>query len=76
MSHLDEIAETFLEIQLTKSVDTQRSFDMASMSIEDAYEVQRRVIASRVARGEGVVGYKVGCTSRAIRRQFGLKEPP
>ncbi len=75
MSHLEEIAETFLEIQLTKSVEPQRSFDMASMSKEDAYEVQRRVIASRVARGEKVVGYKVGCTSRAIRRQFGLKEP-
>lgn len=75
MSHLDEIAKTFLQIQLTKSVDPQRTFDMASMSIEDAYEVQRRVIAFRAARGEEVVGYKVGCTSRAIRRQFGLKKP-
>jgi 2-keto-4-pentenoate hydratase len=75
MSHLDEIAESFLQIQLTKSLDPERSFDMASMSMEDAYEVQRRVIASRVATGEGVVGYKVGCTSRAIRRQFGLREP-
>jgi len=75
MAPLDEITEAFLQIRLSKSVDPQHRFDMASLSVEDAYEVQRRVIAARVARGEQVVGYKVGCTSRAIRRQFGLTEP-
>ncbi len=75
MSHLDDIAETFLQIHLTKDANPQPSFDLASLSIEDAYEVQRWVIAARVATGEAVVGYKVGCTSRAIRRQFGLAEP-
>ncbi len=75
MSHLDNIAETFLQIHFTKSAEPQPSFDMASLSVGDAYEVQRRVIAARVARGEKIVGYKVGCTSRAIRRQFGLTEP-
>lgn len=75
MDPLNEIAETFLQIQLTRGVDPPRQFDMAALSIEDAYEVQHRVIASRVASGEIAVGYKVGCTSRAIRRQFGLKEP-
>ena len=75
MSHLDDIAETFLQFHITKNVDPQCGFDMASISTEDAYEIQRRVIAARVASGEVVVGYKVGCTSRAIRRQFGLTEP-
>ena len=75
MSLTDDIANAFLQIHLTKSTDCRRSFDLASLSIEDAYEVQRRVIAARVATGEEVVGYKVGCTSRAIRRQFGLTEP-
>jgi 2-keto-4-pentenoate hydratase len=46
-----------------------------SLSLDDAYEVQRRVVAARTAEGEQVVGYKVGCTSRAIRQQFGLTEP-
>ncbi len=75
MSLLDEIGQAFLQIHLSKGLDAQCSFDVASLSIDDAYEVQRRVIAARVARGEEVVGYKVGCTSRAIRRQFGLAEP-
>ena len=75
MSRLDEIAEAFLKIHFSKTLDPQRNFDLTTLSIDDAYEIQRRVIAARVARGEQVVGYKVGCTSRAIRRQFGLTEP-
>lgn len=75
MSLTDDIAETFLRLHVTKNAESQPSFDLASLSIEDAYEVQRRMIAARVATGEEVVGYKVGCTSRAIRRQFGLAEP-
>ena len=74
MTLLDDVAEAFLQIHLTKSADPQRSFDMASLTIEDAYEVQRRVIAARVERGEKVVGHKVGCTGRAIRRQFGAQD--
>ncbi len=50
-------------------------FDMGALSIDDAHEVQRQVIAARVARGEAVKGYKVGCTSKAIRQQFGLSDP-
>jgi 2-keto-4-pentenoate hydratase len=33
------------------------------------------VIDARVSRGETVVGYKVGCSSKAIREQFALSEP-
>ncbi len=75
MTFLDDVADAFLQIHRSKSLDREHAFDMASLSVEDAYEVQRRVIAARVATGEKVVGYKVGCTSRAIRRQFGLTEP-
>ncbi len=46
-----------------------------TLSINDAYEVQDLVTRMRVNKGESVAGFKVGCTSRAIRSQFGLKEP-
>ena len=75
MTSLDDVSTAFLQIHLSKSHDARYTFDMASLSIDDAYEVQRRMIAARVTRGEEVVGYKVGCISRAIRRQFGLAEP-
>ena len=45
------------------------------LAISEAYQVQNQVCEKRIARGESVVGYKVGCTSRAIRSQLGLAEP-
>ena len=48
---------------------------ISTLSIDEAYSVQQLVIESRLSRGERAVGYKVGCTSSAIRRQFGLNEP-
>ena len=46
-----------------------------ALSIAEAYRVQDLVVARRVAAGERVAGYKVGCTSSAIRAQFGLTNP-
>lgn len=75
MDSLNDVAEAFLHIWLSKTFDSSVDVDIGSLSIDDAYEVQRQVIAARVAQGEHIVGYKVGCTSRAIRQQFGLTEP-
>jgi 2-keto-4-pentenoate hydratase len=75
MRHLAEIADAFLQIHLSKKLDPSVELDMGVLSIDDAYEIQRQVIAAREARGERVVGHKVGCTSKAIRQQFGLSEP-
>ncbi len=44
-------------------------------TVEDAYELQDGLTRLREARGEKVVGYKVGCTSRAIREQLGVAQP-
>jgi 2-keto-4-pentenoate hydratase len=46
-----------------------------NLSIEDAYQVQDLVTKKRINSGEQVVGFKVGCTSSSIRKQFGLEEP-
>jgi len=43
-----------------------------SISMPDAYEIQKRAIALRVARGEPRVGMKMGFTSRAKMIQMGL----
>ena len=45
------------------------------LSIDEAYRVQLGVVARRVAAGERQVGWKVGLTAEAIRRQFGFHEP-
>lgn len=75
MTLVDDVTEAFLQIQSTGKLDAPFGLPIEALSVEVAYEIQRRVIAARVVKGEEVVGYKVGCTSRAIRRQFGLTEP-
>ncbi|RJO73760.1 4-oxalocrotonate decarboxylase [Nocardia panacis] len=45
-----------------------------TLTLEDAYAVQRAGIAARVARGDGVVGVKLGLTSRAKAIQMGVTE--
>src|ERR1700730_15575259 len=40
-----------------------------------AYALQVEIARLREQRGEKVIGYKVGCTSRPIQVQLGVKEP-
>ena len=75
MKDLNEIAELAFQIWETKSLPPDAAVQMESLSLADAYEVQSKVLEQRIAGGEKVVGYKVGCTSGAIRQQFGLTEP-
>jgi 2-keto-4-pentenoate hydratase len=49
--------------------------DITGLTLPQAYEVQDGFLAGRVREGARIVGWKVGCTSAAIRRQFGLSQP-
>jgi 2-keto-4-pentenoate hydratase len=44
-------------------------------SIEDAYAIQAHWTKMREARGEKIVGRKIGLTSAAIQKQLGVNEP-
>jgi 2-keto-4-pentenoate hydratase len=46
-----------------------------ALTLEGAYDLQREVARLREDRGERVIGYKIGCTSRAIQDQLGIREP-
>ena len=72
---LDALAEEMLGVFREHQLIRRTDVELASLSLDQAYAVQARVIAARRATGEGPVGWKVGCTSRAIQEQFGLTEP-
>lgn len=50
--------------------DERAGFDMAT-----AYAIQARLTERRLARGERIVGWKLGYTSAAMREQMGVAEP-
>ncbi len=45
------------------------------LTIDDAYAIQRAGVALRLARGEKLVGWKLGYTSLAMRTQMGIDQP-
>jgi 2-keto-4-pentenoate hydratase len=44
-------------------------------TISEAYALQHRIAQLREQRGEKIIGYKVGCTSKAIQEQLGIDQP-
>lgn len=46
-----------------------------SIGLDDAYAVQDAVAALRVAAGDRVAGYKLGCTGPGTTTQFGMAGP-
>lgn len=49
--------------------------EQIDLTIHQAYAIQAEVARLREARGERVIGYKVGCTSPAVQQQLGIGEP-
>ena len=45
------------------------------LTTAQSYALQTEITRLREERGEKVIGYKVGCTSRPIQVQLGVKEP-
>lgn len=46
-----------------------------SLGLDDAYAIQDELLSRRLARGERLVGAKVGLTSRAKQEAMGVDEP-
>ena len=75
MPDLQSFSDTFLRLFQQHRFAHAGNQPIDSLTLQDAYAVQQMVIDARTGSGEQVVGYKVGCTSKAIRQQFGLSEP-
>ena len=75
MTPIHSLAQKFHTTFYTKQWPGDLSPLVSDLSIAEAYQVQDRVAQMRIDGGEEAVGFKVGCTSQAIRSQFGLQEP-
>jgi 2-keto-4-pentenoate hydratase len=45
------------------------------LTIPQSYELQSEIARLREERGEKIIGYKIGCTSKTIQEQLGVSEP-
>ncbi len=65
---LDEAERTSTQIRQTTSIHPD-------MTLDDAYRVQAAWLDLRLARGETMVGHKIGLTSRAMQAAMNITTP-
>ena len=59
----------------TRQTMPQLSKTWPDMALEDSYDVQRRWVALKQAKGARVIGRKIGLTSRAMQQASKMTEP-
>jgi len=67
----DELYQALIQCQVLEPL-TSRHPDL---TIEDAYAIQQKMMARRLAAGEKVVGKKIGVTSKAVMDMLGVYQP-
>jgi 2-oxo-hept-3-ene-1,7-dioate hydratase len=72
---LDDIARRLYEAEQTRTPIRQLSLDYPDMTVEDAYAVQRALVALKEADGRVVKGRKIGLTSKVMQRAVSIEEP-
>lgn len=71
---LIELAERLTQARLTKTPIVQLSTEH-ELTRSDAYSIQEEGLRHREQKGEVLIGYKMGLTSEAKRRQMNLDAP-
>ncbi|WP_417722021.1 fumarylacetoacetate hydrolase family protein [Salipiger sp.] len=70
-----DASDAILQAERTRKVCPQPSKTWPDMTLEDAYDVQRRWAEARIAGGAKIVGRKIGLTSRAMQQASKMTEP-
>ncbi len=69
------LAGAYDEAEATRKLTRAPSCLYPDLSIEDAYRVQSAWVDLRLAKGEKVIGHKIGLTSRAMQLAVGIDTP-
>lgn len=72
---IDELAAALAAAESAARPIAPHSERGVSLTLEDAYAVQRTNRAARQARGHRLVGRKIGLTSTAMQEQLGIADP-
>lgn len=72
---IQRLATTLDDAAMAMTQTPKLTLEFPELSIQDAYRIQRANIARRLARGEALVGMKMGLTSLAKMEQMGVHDP-
>jgi 2-keto-4-pentenoate hydratase len=72
---IEQAVAALLEAYETGNPISPLTDSWPDLSLDDAYEIQQQQLRHWLDSGDTVIGYKVGLTSRAMQRMFGVDEP-
>jgi 2-oxo-3-hexenedioate decarboxylase len=75
IDRIQQLADIVDNAAASRTEITMLTADEPELTLDVAYDVQRSSIERRLARGERLVGMKMGLTSRAKMEQMGVHEP-
>lgn len=70
-----QAAALLIEAERTGVPTTQLDQAFPGIEIADAYAIQQRIIAAKLAAGARLRGHKIGLTSKAMQSTVGIDEP-
>ncbi len=70
-----DAARRLLAAERSRQPIRQLSLQYPDMTVQDAYRVQRALVAARLAEGRSVKARKIGLTSRAMQQAVSITEP-
>ena len=71
----DHLGEELYQALVQRQTLAPLSERHPGLTLEDAYAIQQRMLARRLAAGERVVGKKIGVTSQAVMDMLGVYQP-
>lgn len=72
---INQIAKDLIQAEDNCKTIERVSVRYPEVTMQDAYNIQNKVIELKLARGEVIIGRKIGLTSKGIREQIGVFEP-
>ena len=72
---IHDAARRLFEAEKSRRQIRQLSIEFPDMTLDDAYAVQKALVALKVAAGAVVRGHKIGLTSKAMQSALNIDEP-
>lgn len=71
----DDLAAQLLAAEIGRTAIDPLTDEHPNLTVDDAYQIQNRIVAAKLTSGGSIIGWKAGFTSRAMQKQMGVDQP-
>lgn len=71
----DELAAQLFAAEMEHSAIEPLTAEHPNLTVDDAYQIQNRIVDAKLTSGGTIIGWKAGFTSLAMQKQMGVDQP-